>query len=207
MESRAVQACFVAGTLVHTDRGLVAIEQIRVGDMVLSQPEQTGELTYKRVVQTSSCEAKQVCLVEYVRLADLTDDDENKWQFLVATIDHPFFVKDNGWTRADNLDPGSKYDLMLRDGTFGRSVYQELRNTEEENVVLGMNTHYFDNVGTVVDLRGDAPEITDRDTENDYASELEGGFCEQRVYNIEVEDYHTYYVGEMGVWVRDTKCA
>ena len=30
---------FVAGTLVHTDKGLVPIEQIKVGDMVLSKPE------------------------------------------------------------------------------------------------------------------------------------------------------------------------
>lgn len=28
---------FVAGTLVHTDKGLVPIEQIKVGDMVLSK--------------------------------------------------------------------------------------------------------------------------------------------------------------------------
>ena len=32
-------ACFVAGTLVHTDKGLVPIDQIKVGDMVLSRDE------------------------------------------------------------------------------------------------------------------------------------------------------------------------
>lgn len=37
-----VGGCFIAGTLVHTDKGLVPIEQIKVGDMVLSQPEQGG---------------------------------------------------------------------------------------------------------------------------------------------------------------------
>ena len=47
-------ACFVAGTLVHTKEGLVPIEQIRVGDWVLSQPEQKGERAYKRVVKTFS---------------------------------------------------------------------------------------------------------------------------------------------------------
>jgi hypothetical protein len=26
------------------------------------------------------------------------------------------------------------------------------------------------------------------------------------VYNIEVEDYHTYFVGEEGVWVHNTNC-
>ena len=28
----------------------------------------------------------------------------------------------------------------------------------------------------------------------------------QTVYNIEVEDYHTYYVGHIGVWVHNTNC-
>ncbi|MGZ5029302.1 MAG: polymorphic toxin-type HINT domain-containing protein [Methylobacter sp.] len=26
------------------------------------------------------------------------------------------------------------------------------------------------------------------------------------VYNFEVEDFHTYYVGELGVWVHNTNC-
>lgn len=38
--------CFIAGTLVHTQNGLVAIEKIKVGDMVLSQPEGKGPLSY-----------------------------------------------------------------------------------------------------------------------------------------------------------------
>lgn len=55
---------FIVGTLVHTDKGLVPIEQIKVGDMVLSQLEQTGEKTYKRVVNTFAFEGKEV-LVHY----------------------------------------------------------------------------------------------------------------------------------------------
>jgi hypothetical protein len=34
---------FVAGTLIHTQTGLKPIEQIQVGDFVLSKPE-SGEL-------------------------------------------------------------------------------------------------------------------------------------------------------------------
>lgn len=26
------------------------------------------------------------------------------------------------------------------------------------------------------------------------------------VYNIEVEDWHTYFVGELGVWVHNANC-
>jgi hypothetical protein len=57
---------FVAGTLVHTDKGLVPIEQIKVGDMVLSKPESgQGELAYKPVVNTFEFEDKEVWFVEF----------------------------------------------------------------------------------------------------------------------------------------------
>jgi hypothetical protein len=41
--------CFIAGTMVWTDNGLVPIDQLKVGDSVLSQPESTGEKAYRKV--------------------------------------------------------------------------------------------------------------------------------------------------------------
>ncbi|MDP3799333.1 MAG: hypothetical protein Q8R06_19690, partial [Polaromonas sp.] len=38
------QACFAAGTLVHTDQGPLPIEKVRVGTKVLSQPENGGKI-------------------------------------------------------------------------------------------------------------------------------------------------------------------
>lgn len=44
---------FCAGTLVHTNQGLVPIEQIKVGNIVLSKPESSeGEICYQPVVST-----------------------------------------------------------------------------------------------------------------------------------------------------------
>lgn len=58
--------CFVAGTLVHTKHGLVPIEQIKVGDWVLSKPDSgEGEVTYKRVVDTFEFDDKEIWYVEY----------------------------------------------------------------------------------------------------------------------------------------------
>ena len=60
-----IEQGFVAGTLVHTDKGLVPIEQIKVGDRVLSKPESgEGELAYKPVVNTFEFEDKEVWFVE-----------------------------------------------------------------------------------------------------------------------------------------------
>ena len=41
--------CFVAGTLVHTESGPRAIEDIEVGDLVLAKDEESGELSFKPV--------------------------------------------------------------------------------------------------------------------------------------------------------------
>lgn len=52
---------FVAGTLIHTDKGLVPIQELKVGDMVLSRDEHNtdGELAYKRVLNTFVSAQKQ----------------------------------------------------------------------------------------------------------------------------------------------------
>ncbi|WOE40423.1 hypothetical protein [Acinetobacter chinensis] len=49
-----INSGFVAGTLVHTDKGLMPIKDIKVGDMVLSldQNNPDGELVYKPVMRT-----------------------------------------------------------------------------------------------------------------------------------------------------------
>lgn len=42
--------CFTAGTKVQTDEGEKPIEEIEIGDKVLSKSDVTGEVAYKEVV-------------------------------------------------------------------------------------------------------------------------------------------------------------
>ena len=44
--------CFVAGMLVITATGLMAIEQIKVGDLVYATDENTLKIGYKPVLET-----------------------------------------------------------------------------------------------------------------------------------------------------------
>lgn len=57
-------AGFVAGTLVRTDKGLVPIQDIKVGDLILTRPESgIGDIEYKPVVKTFVHEGKEMWLV------------------------------------------------------------------------------------------------------------------------------------------------
>lgn len=76
---------FVAGTLVHTKEGLRPIEEINVGDYVLSKPENGGELDYKRVTKTFERENIEVWGVTY-------EVDRGKEELIVTTAEHPFWV-------------------------------------------------------------------------------------------------------------------
>lgn len=60
---------FVAGTLIHTDKGLVPIQDIKVGDLILSKPvlskpeDGSGDIEYKPVVKTFVHEDKEMWIV------------------------------------------------------------------------------------------------------------------------------------------------
>ncbi len=87
--------CFVAGTRVQTDEGLVPIEDIQEGDYVLSCDPETGDVAYKRVLETY--------VNETYELIHLTVDHEE----ITTTHGHPFYVKDIGFVKAGDLVEGA----------------------------------------------------------------------------------------------------
>ena len=191
-----VNGCFVAGTLVHTKEGLVPIEKLRVGDWVLSQPEMKGELAYRQVVKTVSFEDKAVWLVEYFLSHEKTP------RSLVVTGNHPFWVKNVGWTAAQKLSPGQ--DLELRDGTAA-CVFKVRRIFKTETPDVGWTGDDVTNEGPTIDLRGGQFQVSEEDTLNEYALDVQE-YLKRQVFNIEVDGFHTYYVGEAGAWVHNTDC-
>ena len=56
--------CFIAGTLVTTRSGLKPIEEIKIGDYVLSRNEETGEDSYKKVTDTLVRSTQEICTIE-----------------------------------------------------------------------------------------------------------------------------------------------
>jgi hypothetical protein len=79
----------VAGTLVHTDKGLVPIEQLKVGDMVLSKHESnTGEQAYKSVVSTFKSATRQPIMAIPFMSKTLNELAENQIELLSSLTNH-----------------------------------------------------------------------------------------------------------------------
>ena len=122
---------------------LLAIEKIKSGDKVISTDPETMETSPKTVLETY--------IREVTTLVHLTVNGEE----IVTTVDHPFYVKNQGFIKAGELIVGD--ELLDVNG----------------NVLLVEN---FD------------IELTDDSA---------------KVYNFQVEDYHTYHVSGLGVLVHN----
>lgn len=209
-------ACFVAGTLVHTDKGLVPIEQIKVGDMVLSRPENgEGEATYKRVTNTFITENQPIWAME------ILGDSEEECEYLFVTENHPIWRLDSNildyskgrWTKVSEIsDHNDVIGGTDNRGLIAFNNYPLMRSKENEKVFFQIYAEY--DAGVLLDLNeykqgklkvietiyGDEHNTINNEDENGCLITLP--FIDT-VYNIEVEDYHTYYVGRNGIWVRD----
>lgn len=223
---KSVGSGFIAGTLVHTDRGLVPIEQIKVGDLVLSKSEETGQQAYKRVVNAYDFEDKEIWVVKIRNWKpdDITKDSEA--HHLYCTGNHPFWVKGIGWTATEQLRDG--YGLRLADDSEASViiVWPVIRTPSP-----GIGWVSADTLGNwdglerahIVDFRDGCnlwkyPIRRREQAGIPYAASLisrkidevfdgyemcdifEGNdrLFKTRVFNLEVEDYHTYYIGELG---------
>ena len=122
-------SCFPAGTSVWTLAGAIPIEKIAVGDHVLSQDCQTGELTYKSV--------QAVTLRPPISLLKLNIGSES----IRVTPGHLFWVNGQGWQMAKQLKVGAP--LHALDGAVMVDSIEEDRPLEAYNLVVSDFNSYF----------------------------------------------------------------
>ncbi len=121
--------CFLPGTLVWTETGPVRIERIRVGDRVLSQNPDTGELAYKLVLQTT------------VRPDAATVRIGIAGEEICATNGHPLWVAGEGWKMAKNLKPGLR--LHTVNGSREITHIEEGPRYEAHNLLVADFQSFF----------------------------------------------------------------
>lgn len=126
--SRAPE-CLVAGTLVWTETGPIAIEKIRVGDRVLAKNVETGELGYKPVLQTTVQTPKE--------LRALGVGDET----ILSTGGHRFWVSGKGWVRARDVSTSSRVHTATGNAAIVSS--QQDQPAETYNLVVADWHTYF----------------------------------------------------------------
>ena len=88
------KGCFMAGTLVTTKEGLKPIEEVKIGEYVLSRNEESGETSYKKVTDTLIRSTYNICTIEL---------ENGK---IKSTTGHLFMVKDKWWKAAAELKVG-----------------------------------------------------------------------------------------------------
>ncbi|TDM06778.1 MAG: hypothetical protein C4K60_11380 [Ideonella sp. MAG2] len=153
--------CFAAGTLVHTKQGLMPIEQIKVGDWVLSKHESgSGEQAYKRVTRTIKSNKKvPIVYLEYY------PEPYERIHGLFVTCEHPFFVKNVGWCPAIEITAPRE---LVSYNNVSVNAFESfvLWRTPEEGVAVGLGR--INDTGPVVDFRKNKREIIHRDGDESY---------------------------------------
>lgn len=86
--------------MIATDNGDKPIENICIGDYVLSKNELTGEISYRKVV--SLFERKTDVFVRVV-----IGNEE-----IVTTPEHPFWIDEKGWVAAKDLCKGDRVSVQ-----------------------------------------------------------------------------------------------
>lgn len=213
-------AGFVAGTLIHTKEGLRPIEQIKVGDWVLSQPEGEGELSYKQVTRTFVHESDDLWLlqanyvikdVEKIHLAAGVNEINGEklyigQEWIVTTGGHPYFVKDKGWVKAGYLAWSGYRIKMANGGSASASHVVKIFQTETPNLGWAPDepgAGHVDGPGCTVELGADGLIIVGRKSPPEASWDFEYPVFIRTLYGFAVQDNHTYYVGELGLWVHD----
>lgn len=122
--------CLAGGTPVWTESGPVAVDRLKIGDLVLSQNPATGELSFRAVLRTTVRAPEPLLQVK-------TDSDTIR-----TSGGHPFWVSGKGWLRARDLEPG-----MVLHGAESPAIVRELvaeeKSSRSFNLIVDELHAYF----------------------------------------------------------------
>ena len=122
--------CFKEGTIVLVDSGSVKIENIVVGDSVLSYNLTTNTISTSRVVNVSKRSS-----ISYYTLKTTT-------QTIYVTSEHPFYVNKKGWVKLKDLKVGD--ECKTKNGLeVVISLDENLVPTDVYNIEVEQNHNYF----------------------------------------------------------------
>jgi hypothetical protein len=129
--------CFAAGTLVWTKTGQRPIESLQLGDLVLAQNVESGELRYQPVIGRTVRPPTPILKFSW------------RGEALRASRGHPFWVVGIGWRMAKELGDGA-----ILYGVTGSPRVEAIELDGEEEaynlVVADFNTYFVGESGILV---------------------------------------------------------
>lgn len=257
---------FVAGTLVHTTEGLRPIEQIKVGDLVLSRPETgEGDVSFQPVTRVFEYEDREVYFLPITEVDEnLQYHKGNKEESVAVTGGHPIWIDHyrqtimnfetwvgddvvfpvNGWVSVSDyysrymsyMDNAEEVNEMTAPEAYGRladgrlvsigTPSHLLKGQGPDEGVKFFDTPDWDGTGSLVvfsprgavkmertgltssdaDLRREARINRCFDFTSIASVKMRSGGVDpirRKVYNLEVKSNHSYFVGELGLWVHN----
>lgn len=129
-KTRVKQDCLAGGTPILTSQGPVAVDRVRLGDMVVAKHAVTGEVSLKPVLRTTNREPERLIRIQ---LPEST---------IRASGGHPFWVSGKGWVRARELKAGMVLH-GLRNAAEVREVVEEEKPARSFNLIVEDFHSYF----------------------------------------------------------------
>jgi hypothetical protein len=133
--------CPIAGTKILTDTGNKSIEEIKVGEKVLSKNVETGEQGYKEVKQVF---VREVDTLYHVKINGTT---------ITNTDEHPYWVVGKGWVEAKDLEKDDQVVLASGEKAAVESVTKEKLDTPVKVYnfeVADWHTYFVAELGVLV---------------------------------------------------------
>jgi hypothetical protein len=121
--------CLVAGTPIWTDRGYVVVEEVQIGDLVLSQNPATGELSYRPVLRTTIRGEEPIMQVTTAAGT------------IRATGGHTFWVSGRGWSKLRLVKPGETFHSV--DGLVEILSLKPAGKAKTYNLIIADDHTYF----------------------------------------------------------------
>ena len=133
--------CFVAGTSIHTEDGVKNIEDVKVGDKVITYNHNNDTVEYKEVLSTLVKENENVVTYVFENGTELT-----------GTTDHPLFVLGKGYSsyspQATKDDSGLDVEqILIGDEVLHLDGY----GVTITDIIEDENTHTVYNLDSVAD--------------------------------------------------------
>jgi hypothetical protein len=129
--------CFIAGTPVWTKTGQQPIDSLVIGDLVLAQDVDTGEMAYKPVIGRTVRPPRPLLRLRIGR------------ETLITTQGHPLWVVGVGWRMAKQLNDGAVLHSVT--GAARVNAIEPTNAQETFNLIVAdFNTYFVGERGILV---------------------------------------------------------